>query len=60
MLEWVQKDREKIYERIKNKGNRLIDRNYVYFSQAELAFTADFFKAYLDDESSGETDYTEE
>ncbi len=38
----------------------MIDRNFVYFSPAELAFTLDYFKTYLDDENTTGQDYTKE
>ena len=45
---------------LKTRINKLIDRNYVFFSAAELAFTVDYFKAYLDDENTAGTDYSKE
>jgi hypothetical protein len=45
---------------LKTRINKLIDRNYVYFSQTELAFTVDYFEAYLADENTAGTDYSKE
>jgi hypothetical protein len=45
---------------LKARINRLIDRNYVYFSPAELDFTVDYFNGYLSDENTAGTDYSKE